>query len=74
MKTCISEKKLMRQFEILPFSKIIPLFLSNFFMNPSLCKYSKQETPLILGGNYGKGDESGHGGVGILKNGLNQSY
>ena len=51
MKTCFSEGKLMKQFGNPPLSKRTPplstnpLFLSNFFMTPSLSKFQKQETP-----------------------------
>ena len=58
MKTCFSEGKLMKQFGNLPLSKRTPLSTNppiseQFFHDPPLSKFRKQEPPLILGGgNY----------------------
>ena len=66
MKTCFSEGKLMKQFDLPPFLRedpppphlsTNPLFLTNFFMTTSLSKFQKRENSpnFFWGGGEGQG-------------------
>ena len=48
MKTCFSEDKPIKQFGNIPFSKRTPLFLSIFFMAPSLSKLKNTKADTLI--------------------------